>query len=111
VPTCVNLALVEVLKRHPLQPKAIDWFLPHYSSNYFRERLHDAMQGIGFGIPFERWFTNLETKGNTGAASIYVIMEELLHSGRLKEGQQLLCFVPESGRFSVGYMLMRVVAG
>ena len=32
-------------------------------------------------IPCERWFTNLTTKGNTGAASIYIMLEELVASG------------------------------
>ncbi len=67
------------------------------------------MEGIGFRIPFEKWFTNLAYKGNTGSASIYVIMEELFQSGQLKSGQKLLCFIPESGRFSVAYVLLTVV--
>ena len=67
------------------------------------------MEGIGFRIPYEKWFTNLAYKGNTGSASIYVIMEELFHSDKLKEGQKILCFIPESGRFSVAYVLLTVV--
>ena len=87
----------------------MDWFLPHYSSDYFRDKVFKAMEDIGFTIPYERWFTNLAYKGNTGSASIYVMLEELFHSGKLKEGQKLLCFIPESGRFSVAYMLLTVV--
>lgn len=82
---------------------------PHYSSDYFRQELYDHMRGIGFDIPQEKWFTNLYEKGNTGAASIYIILEELFHSGRLRPGQRLLCFIPESGRFSICYMLLTVV--
>jgi 3-oxoacyl-[acyl-carrier-protein] synthase-3 len=67
------------------------------------------MQRIGFAIPAERWFTNLASKGNTGSASIYIILEELFKSGRLRQGQKLLCFVPESGRFAMCYMLLTVV--
>ena len=67
------------------------------------------MENIGFIIPYEKWFTNLASKGNTGSASIYVMLEELFHSGKLKEGQKLLCFIPESGRFSMAYMLLTVV--
>ena len=37
------------------------------------------------------------------------MMEELFHSGRLKEGDTLLCYIPESGRFSVAYMQLTVV--
>jgi len=109
VPTAVNRALERVRQRRGITAEQVDWFLPHYSSDYFRSRLHDAMQLAGFGVPYERWFTNLETKGNTGSASIYIIMDELYHSGRLKPGQNLLCFIPESGRFSIAYMLLKVV--
>jgi 3-oxoacyl-[acyl-carrier-protein] synthase-3 len=109
VPTAVNRALERVRQRRGITAEQVDWFLPHYSSDYFRARLHDAMQLAGFGVPYERWFTNLETKGNTGSASIYIIMDELYHSGRLKPGQNLLCFIPESGRFSIAYMLLKVV--
>ena len=44
-----------------------------------------------------------------GSASIYVIMEELFKSGKLKKGEKLLCFIPESGRFSHCFMLLTVV--
>jgi 3-oxoacyl-[acyl-carrier-protein] synthase-3 len=51
----------------------------------------------------------LSTKGNTGSASIYVMMEELFHSGKLEAGQKILCFIPESGRFSMAYVMLSVV--
>jgi 3-oxoacyl-[acyl-carrier-protein] synthase-3 len=102
-------ALAMTLKKHPMTPDQVDWLLPHYSSNYFRDRLHEHMRSMGFEIPQERWYTNLERKGNTGAASIFIIMEELFHSGKLKPGQTLLCYIPESGRFSIGWMHLTVV--
>ena len=67
------------------------------------------MENIGFAIAEDKWFTNLTTKGNTGAASIYIMLEELFHSGRLRSGEKILCFVPESGRFSTAFMLLTVV--
>ena len=105
----VNEALSRAVKKRKIKPEEIDWFLPHYSSEYFRDKIHDAMAGINFEIPYEKWFSNLTYKGNTGAASIYVMMEELFHSDKLKEGQRILCYIPESGRFSVAYMLLTVV--
>jgi 3-oxoacyl-[acyl-carrier-protein] synthase III len=66
------------------------------------------MERAGFVIPQERWFSNLTTKGNTGSASVYIMLEELFHSGKLKAGDRLLCYVPESGRFSTGYILLTV---
>ena len=109
VRTAIDRALVRVIEKHGLKPADIDWFLPHYSSGYFRDKFHDRMKEIGFHIPYERWFTNLYRKGNTGSAAIYIIMEELFKSGDLKEGQKLLCFIPESGRFSHCYMMLSVV--
>ncbi len=64
--------------------------------------MHAHLVCGGVDIPQERWFTNLATKGNTGAASIYIINDELRRSGRLRTGQRLLCYVPESGRFATG---------
>ncbi|MCG6535351.1 MAG: hypothetical protein L7F78_11820, partial [Syntrophales bacterium LBB04] len=58
---------------------------------------------------YEKWFTILAWKGNTGSASIYIILEELFHSDRLQKGQRLLCLIPESGRFSIAYMMLTVV--
>ncbi|MGV8058065.1 MAG: beta-ketoacyl-ACP synthase III [Smithellaceae bacterium] len=109
VRVCVDRALARTLDKRKIQAADIDWFLPHYSSEYFRDKLHDAMSAIGFEIPYEKWFTNLSYKGNTGAASIYVMMEEIFHSGRLKKGDRILCFIPESGRFSVAYLMLTVV--
>ncbi len=109
VKVAVDWALATVIKKRGLQAAEVDWFLPHYSSDFFREKLSQAMEAIGFTIPAERWFTNLAWKGNTGSASIFVILEELFHSDRLREGQKLLCFIPESGRFSIAYMMLTVV--
>lgn len=107
--TAVERTLTRLIEKHNLNADEIDWFLPHYSSDYFRSELHDHMVDIGFDVPYERWFTNLTTRGNTGSASIYIIMEELFHSGRIKKGDKLLCFIPESGRFSMCYMLLTAV--
>jgi 3-oxoacyl-[acyl-carrier-protein] synthase-3 len=60
-------------------------------------------------IPEERWFTNLYTKGNTGAASLFIMLEELFNEGDLKPGQKILCMVPESGRFVISFLQLTVV--
>ncbi len=109
VKTAMNKALASVVKKHKIKPEDIDWFLPHYSSGYFRDKFYNGMKDIDFEIPYEKWFTNLIQKGNTGSASIYIIMEELFNSGKLKKGQKLLCFIPESGRFSHCYMMLTAI--
>jgi 3-oxoacyl-[acyl-carrier-protein] synthase-3 len=109
IKTAVDRALRSVIARHGIVPADVDWFLPHYSSDFFLEPLRRRMEEIGFFIPPGRWFSNLATKGNTGSASIFIILEELFHSGRLRKGEKLLCMIPESGRFSMAYMLLTVV--
>ncbi len=100
----VTRPLLELVEHNRVDPDQIDWFLPHYSSGYFRDRVYEGMQLANCDIPQQKWFSNLSTKGNTGSASIYIILEELFHSGRLKKGERILCYVPESGRFSTAFM-------
>ena len=102
-------ALKASMDKHDLRASDVDWFLPHYSSAFFRDKFYTGMTEIGCEIPYDRWFTNLTQTGNTGSASIYIILEELFSSGRLKSGQRLLCFIPESGRFSHCFMHLTVV--
>jgi len=104
----VERGLSQTVAKRNLLTDDIDWFLPHYSSDYFRTRVQEGMENINFAIPTEKWFTNLRDKGNTGAASIFIMLEELFHSEKLKEGDKLLCYIPESGRFSVCYMHLTV---
>ncbi|MBM7565195.1 3-oxoacyl-[acyl-carrier-protein] synthase III C-terminal domain-containing protein [Paenibacillus sacheonensis] len=99
----------ELVDEGKVNPSDIDWMVCHYSSHYFREEIFRLMQLGGMTIPEDRWFTNLYTKGNTGAASIYIMLEELFNEGHLKPGEKVLCMVPESGRFQTSYMLLTVV--
>ncbi|MEQ1439513.1 beta-ketoacyl-ACP synthase III [Fontimonas sp. SYSU GA230001] len=97
-----------MLQRRRLALDDVHWFLPHYSSEHFRSVMAEVMPDH-FKIPQERWFTNLSAKGNVGAASMYLMLDELFHSDRLRPGQRLLCYVPESGRFSIAFACFSVV--
>jgi 3-oxoacyl-[acyl-carrier-protein] synthase-3 len=108
LPAWIDRAFMPIVRRRNLKAKDVTWFLPHYSSEYFRDRLHERLAMNGFAVPRERWFTNLARVGNVGSASIYLIMEELLYSGRLKAGDRLLCGIPESARFNFCYMHLTV---
>ena len=105
----VQKPLEMMLEQDMFKPDEIDWFLPHYSSNYFRDEVYEKMKNANCDIPQEKWFTNLQAKGNTGSASIYVMIEELFNSGKLSRGDKLLCYIPESGRFSTAFMLLEAV--
>ena len=105
----VEKPLAVLTLRRELRAEDVDYFLPHYSSQFFRDRLQAGLRRAGLDIPPERWFTTIESTGNTGSASIYIMLDALLRSGRIERGQRLLCFVPESGRFSSAYLHLTAV--
>jgi 3-oxoacyl-[acyl-carrier-protein] synthase-3 len=72
------------------------------------EGLRKALIEHGVDIPAEKWFMNLSRVGNVGSASIYLALEELMSSGKLKKGERILLSVPESGRFSYAYAFLTV---
>ncbi|VTU28592.1 iron-containing redox enzyme family protein [Variovorax sp. RA8] len=93
-----------------VDPSRVDHFLCHYSSEKFIPVVDGLMQKAGLAIPRERWYSNLAWRGNTGAASIMIMLAEFLQTRSLKAGEQIFCYVPESGRFMAAYMLFEVEA-
>lgn len=91
-----------------IDPNSINYFLPHMSSHFFEDKIYDALVEYNIEITKDRWFTNLSTKGNVGAGSIYLMLDELFNSGKLKEGDKVLLAVPESSRFSYVFSLLTV---
>ena len=70
--------------------------------NHLRSLLTDT-DGM---IPEEKWFSVLREKGNTGSASIWIMLDSLMQTGRVKKGERILCVVPESGRALIGFMML-----
>lgn len=101
-------SMSDALCKNKVADDQIDFFLPHVSSYYFVEGLSKALSEKGMVIPKEKWFMNLANVGNVGAASIYLALEELMNSGRLKKGNKILLSVPESARFSYAYAYLTV---
>lgn len=100
--------LIEMGKKHQFTPDDVDWFLPHMSSMFFKDVILEETAKQGFFIPEERWFYNLPKIGNIGSASAFAMLEELMDSGLLKQGQKVLVMVPESARFSYCYFMLTV---
>ena len=96
------------LKKNSITADQIDYFLPHVSSHYFVDGLKKALDSKGMVLPKEKWFMNLTRVGNVGSASIYLALDELMTSGKLKKGDRILLSVPESGRFSFAYAYLTV---
>lgn len=101
--------LEKVCEKRNLDLDEVDWLLPHLSSMFFKKEAFNKLKETIKEIPIEKWFINLPEVGNVGAASAFLMIEELFHSDKLKVGQKILVMVPESARFSSTYMLMTVV--
>lgn len=94
--------------KHELDPESIDHVLAHISSGYFKEGLKEEFANVGLDFPWEKWFYNLSEVGNIGAGSIFIAVEQLMNSGKLKKGEKVLLCVPESGRFAYSCALLTV---
>lgn len=103
-----GIGLKKALEKHKVNSSEIDFFLPHLSSGFFKDKVHDKLIENGTPIPYEKWFVNLSEVGNVGAASVYLMVDELFKSGKLKKGQKIVLLVPESGRFSYMYAMLTV---
>ncbi len=113
--TCSTLGIHEYVRaragRAGSIPTQVDHFLCHYSSQKFapRRRRPDGAR------PAWRFRASAGTATSTDARQ-YRRGVDLHHARRTscasascKPGQRILCFVPESGRFTVAFMLFEVV--
>jgi len=98
----------EIFDEKGLTSDDVDFMLPHISSFYFEEKIYDIFKSNGIEITKDKWFINLDRVGNVGAASIYLMLEEIHRSGKLKVGNKLLLIVPESARFSYMFAWLTV---
>jgi 3-oxoacyl-[acyl-carrier-protein] synthase-3 len=99
------------LGQHEEQLDSYRMVLPHMSSFFFRRKMEKMMQALlrDPDQPVAYW-TNLATVGNTGAASIYVMLNNYLQQNQLASGDRLLLFIPESGQFNFVLVSLTVVS-
>ena len=82
--------------------------LPHMSSYYFERSVKKIMAELSPTREVPYW-TNLRTAGNTGAASIFIMLDEYLKTQPVAPGDRILLFVPESGQFNYVLVSLTVV--
>jgi len=115
---------VKILARYmaPLSKKAVEGalcehgemlenysvVLPHMSSYYFERAVRKIMAELSPNREVPYW-TNLRTAGNTGAASIFIMLDEYLKTQPVAAGDRILLFVPESGQFNYVLISLTVV--
>jgi len=83
--------------------------LPHISSYYFEPAVKKVMTRLSPNRAVPYW-TNLRTAGNTGAASIFIMLDEFMKTQPVSAGDHILLFVPESGQFNYVLVSLTVVS-
>jgi 3-oxoacyl-[acyl-carrier-protein] synthase-3 len=109
LPALVDMGVAEfdaLVKAGRIDP-GTEHILCHYSAEHFRAKLLDRLREAGYAPEDKRWFTNLHTAGNTGAASIFVMLDAA--RGRMRPGDRVLLIVPESGRFTMAFAQLTCV--
>ena len=74
-----------LLARHGLTADDVDLFIPHQANLRIIEAAAKRL-----AMPMDRVFVNVDRYGNTGAASVYVALEEAIGAGRVKKGDLVL---------------------
>ena len=90
-----------ILTRNGFTAADVTLFIPHQANLRIIEA---AVKRVN--LPMDRVFTNVDRYGNTGAASVYVALEEALAAGRIKRGD-LILMAAFGGGFAWGAALMR----
>jgi 3-oxoacyl-[acyl-carrier-protein] synthase-3 len=92
---------VTLLERNGLTAGDVDLFIPHQANLRIIEA---AVRRLG--LPMEKVLVNVDRYGNTGAASVYVALDEAWSLGRIKPGD-LLLMAAFGGGFTWGAALAR----
>jgi len=90
-----------ILTRHGLKASDVDLFIPHQANL----RIIEAAAKRA-GLPMDKVFVNVDRYGNTGAASVYVALEEAVSAGRVKPGDKIL-LAAFGGGFAWGAVLLQ----
>lgn len=99
---------LKLIEQGRVNTQAIDHVLCHFSSKYFKSKIFDMLETANASIAERKWYTNLYQRGNTGCASIFIMLDEFIKTKELKAGETIFCMVPESGRFNCAYMHLTV---
>ena len=79
VPACIR----QLLERNCTEVDDIQWYLLHQANRRIIQSVAKRL-----GQPEEKFPINLDQYGNTSAASIPILVDELHKSGRLKRGDK-----------------------
>ena len=92
---------VTLLEKHGITAEDIDCFIPHQANLRIIQAAAKRLR-----MPMDKVFVNIDRYGNTGAASLYLALEEAVAQGRLKRGD-LALMAAFGGGFTWGAGLLR----
>ena len=97
----VPAAVRQALDAHSLKMDDIDLFVFHQATKLILEHLRKEI-----GIPEEKFYTNIENKGNTVSATIPMALRDAADEGRLRPGDRVM-LVGFGVGFSWGATILR----
>jgi 3-oxoacyl-[acyl-carrier-protein] synthase-3 len=80
----------------------VDWFIAHQANDRINKAVRERL-----GLPPEKVPSNIANYGNTSAATIPILVDEMRRDGRLKTGQ-LVCFLALGAGLHWGAAVMRL---
>jgi len=96
---CIETAIEGALAASGDSLDSYQMILPHLSSFFFERSMMGTLKTFSKGSSVPYW-TNLETAGNTGAASAYIMLDEFARTQPIQPGDRIILFIPESGQFN-----------
>jgi len=80
----------------------VDWFIAHQANDRINRVVRERL-----GVPAEKVPSNIANYGNTSAATIPILVDEMRRDGRLQAGQ-LVCFLALGAGLHWGAAVMRL---
>ncbi len=99
--TMLPKAAREVCAEHGFRLEDVDYFIAHQANDRINQLVRQSL-----GVPEEKVPSNIAKHGNTSAATIPILMDEMRRDGRLREGQ-LLCLLALGAGLHWGAQLLR----
>ena len=70
-----------LLEKTGTRPESIDWFLAHQANSRINDHIRDEL-----GVPPAKMPSNIDRFGNTSAATLPILIDEMTRGGSLKRG-------------------------
>ncbi len=100
--TLLPKAVREVCEKASVKLDQIDWFIAHQANDRINASVRHSL-----GVPEEKVPSNIARYGNTSAATIPILLDEMFRDGRLSTGQ-LVCYLALGAGLNWGTALMRI---